>query len=289
MSGFNNKGKFVLGVGIFLVVVLGGVALSSGFTKQSSRVSEGHGVRTATTIKGSTTLDQAVSLAIKEQRKSYLEGEFATEGHLILDSEKKAEAVTVFTIASFGFFGFENGIFTKISGSGAIPTVMIFARNETGDYSLLAYKEPKDGEYYTDSIKKLFPNRLHNQVLSAHKEYPKLAMQQEEQAAEYLKSIGRIAQVSEKHVDKQLPDIDVEASNKLFAELTKYNSFLNNCPYWIGTREIMENDGRYIYETSQSKTNDGYDLIIFKKTKEDGTVMTEYQYKIVGSEPLLIK
>ncbi len=288
MSGFNSKGKFVLVVGMFLVVMLGGIALTSGFTKQNSQASEGNGL-TAATTKGATTLDQAVSFAVKEQRKSYLDGEFATEGHIILDSEKKGEAVKVYTIASFSFFGFENGIFTKISGSGAIPTVIIFAQNESGDYSLLEYKEPEDGERYTDSIKKMFPNRLHNKVLSAHNNYPKLALQQQEQAAEYLKSIGRIAPVSEKHVDKQLPDIDVGASNKLFSELTKYNSFLNSCPYWIGTREIIENDGRYIYETSQSKTNDGHDLITFKKTKEDGTVMTEHQYKIVGSEPLLIK
>lgn len=84
-------------------------------------------------------------------------------------------------------------------------------------------------------------------------------------------------------------DINVEASNKLFSEFTKYNSFLNSCPYWIGTREQIENGVRYIYETFQSKTSDGYDLITFKKTREDGTVVQEYNYKIIGTEPQIIE
>ena len=63
--------------------------------------------------------------------------------------------------------------------------------------------------------------------------------------------------------------------------------FINNCPYWLGTREKLENGVRVIYETSQSKSNDGYDLITFKETKVDGTVVEERSYKIVGSEPKL--
>lgn len=82
--------------------------------------------------------------------------------------------------------------------------------------------------------------------------------------------------------------MNVQASNKLFAELTKHNSFLNNCPYWIGSREAVENGVRYIYETSQSKTGDDCDLVIFQKKKEDGSIVMESKYKIVGNEPHLI-
>ena len=69
--------------------------------------------------------------------------------------------------------------------------------------------------------------------------------------------------------------------------MTKYDSFLNNCPYWLGSKEYLENGTRVIYETSQSKSGDGYDLIIFKKSKSDGTTVEERKYKIVGSEPQL--
>jgi len=42
----------------------------------------------------------------------------------------------------------------------------------------------------------------------------------------------------------------------------------------------VEDGIRYIYETLQSKTDDGYDLITFKKTKEDGTLIEERNTKL---------
>lgn len=233
-------------------------------------------------------IENAVALAILSRRHAYGSGETATEGHLILDSEEDNGAVKAYTIASFGAFGFENGIFTRVSGSGAIPTVMVFARDDSGRYSLLEYQEPMDGAYYAESIKKMFPKKLQDRVLpSRGEDYAELVRQQEAQAAEYLKNIGRTAEVSAAHVKKQLADISVEASNKLFFENTRYDSFLNNCPYWIGSRERIENGTRYIYETAQGKTGDGHDLIIFRKTKEDGTLVEERRYKIAGGEPQL--
>lgn len=233
------------------------------------------------------SVEEAVSLAVKDQGKCYLKGEVATEGHKILDTEEKGGIVTVYTVSSFGWFGFENGIFTCVSGSGYIPTVIKLSKNEIGEFSLLEYKEPMDGAYYTESIKKMFPRRLWDDVLNTDK-YTDLVKQKEEQAREYLRSIGRNAKVSAAYVEKKLVNINVEASNKLFGEFTKNDAELNNFPYWIGTKELLENDVRYIYSTSQSKTSDGYALISFKKTKEDGTIVKLYQYKIVGSEPQLV-
>lgn len=235
-----------------------------------------------------TTIEEDVSKVIKEQSKNYGAGEVSTEGHIILDTEERDGKIIVYTIASYGAFGFENGIFTKVSGSGAIPTVMTFSKNENGEYLLQDYKEPMDGSYYTKSIKEMFPKRLWDKVSSESKKYSELAKQQENQAAEYLNSIGRYAEVKAAHVEKKLPEINVDASNKIFAEYTKYDSELNKFPYWIGTKELLQNGVRYIYETSQSKTDDGYDLIIFRKTKEDGSVVLECRYKIAGSEPELL-
>ncbi|WP_148136136.1 M56 family metallopeptidase [Candidatus Formimonas warabiya] len=233
------------------------------------------------------TIDEAVSSAVKGQKDHYAEGEVATEGHIILDVEEKEGLVTVYTLASFSWFGFEDGIFTSISGSGSIPTVISFSKNERGNYHLVQYKEPMDGAGYSESVKEMFPKQLWDQVFN-NNQYPTLARQQEDQAKLYLDSIGRKAQVSSAVVEKKPARINVEASNKLFAELTKWDSELNKFPYWLGTKEILENGVRYLYETSQSKTGDGFDLISFKKTKEDGTVVKEYRYKIVGSEPQLI-
>ena len=236
----------------------------------------------------SETLQLAVSLAIKDRGKGYLAGENLTEGHIILDRLEENGTVKVYTLASVGWFGFENGIFTKISGSGAIPTIITFSQEKQGEYSFLGYKEPIDGSGYIESIKEMFPMKLWEKILNTQSSYPELARQQEIQAEAYLKTIGRTARVSAAYVEKKLVKINVQASNRLLAEQTKQDSFLNNCPYWLGTRERIESGVRYIYETSQSKTHDGYDLITFRKLKEDGSLIAEKKYKIVESEPQLI-
>lgn len=234
------------------------------------------------------SLEEAVAQAVKNRKSGYLEGEVATEGHRIIETHEEDDKVIAYTLASYGAFGFENGIFTKISGSGAIPTVITFVKGEKGQLTLLEYKEPMDGSYYGSSLQKMFPGELMQKLKAAEQNIPELGRQQEEQAAEYLRSIGRTAVVDAGHVEKQLADIDVEASNKLFSELAKYDEFLNNCPYWIGTRETIENDTRYIYETRQGKTDDGYDLITYRKTDSSGRMIQERKYKIVGSKPHLM-
>lgn len=234
------------------------------------------------------TLDEAVGYAILGRSNCYGLGEVATQGHVILDKEEKNDIVTVYTVSSFRWFGFENGIFTSVSGSGNIPTVIKFTKSQDGGYSLLDYQEPADGAGYTESIKKMFPKVLWDKVLTSNDNYPELLQQMEDQARQYLQSIGRNAEVRSEYVEKTLLKINVEASNKLFAEFTKNDAELNSFPYWVGTKEYLINGLRFIYETAQSKTDDGSDLVIFKKTTGDGAIVLEYRYKIVGNEPTLI-
>lgn len=233
-------------------------------------------------------IEDAVSVSIKNQGSGYIAGECVTEGHTIFETKQKDGIVKAYTIASVGIFGFENGVFTKIGGTGAIPTVMKFSVNEDGEYCLIDYEEAMDGALYSESIRRMFPVHLHDRLLSLQDDYSHLVKQEEAQAEEYLQSIGRTAKVDAGYVEKNLVRINVDASNKLFAELSKDDMFLNNCPYWIGTKERIEGGIRYIYETSQSKTTAGHDVVVFKKTKEDGTVIEQRKYKIVGSEPQLI-
>lgn len=259
---------------LFCVVVLINVLLQSTFTKPVP-IEENNQLKAL----NSQRIDDIVSKAILKQAKSYELGETATEGHIILDSKESGELLSLYTIASYGAFGFENDIFTKISGSGAIPTVMVFEKYDNGEYVLKEYKEPMDGEGYADSIKKMFPKELWDKVFATDK-YSELSIQQENQAKKYLEKIGRVAKVSADTIERKLSNINVEASNKLFSELTKNDNFLNHCPYWLGTKEFIENGNRYRYETSQSKTNDGFDLITFIKSKEDGTVVEKRKYII---------
>ncbi|EEG76270.1 M56 family metallopeptidase [Dethiobacter alkaliphilus] len=231
-------------------------------------------------------LKRAVTQAIKEQGAGYYRGEVLTAGHVILGKQSANGTVTVYTLASLGWFGFENDIFTIVSGSSGVPTVMTFSVDDQGQYRLLEYREAQDGGGYADSVREMFPRELWDKVLSPPP-YPQLSAQQEAQAAQYLQEQGINAEISMNYVEKSLPEIDVQASNKLFSEMTKANPSLNKYPYWLGTRHIVEDGERFIYETAQAKADDGNDLIIFTKTDINGTVVEEMHYKIINSTPEL--
>ena len=233
-------------------------------------------------------LDKLVGEAVKSRGSLYAEGEVVTEGHVVLEAAEANGSLKIYTVASLGIFGFENGIFTIVSGSGSIPTVLVFSKDKEGGYSLQEYQEPLDGSGYAESIKKMFPGELYEKVVTTSSYDELLNDQKKEQAAEYLEDIGRTAEISTSHVPKKLLDIDVGASNKIIGEMSKYNQLINDCPYWMGTREKIEDGTRYVYQTSQSSTQDGFDLVIFTKTREDGTLVMEEKYKIVGSELILL-
>ncbi len=87
-------------------------------------------------------------------------------------------------------------------------------------------------------------------------------------------------------VEKTLPKFDsVDVSNKVSGILSKEN--MGNFPYWLGTSENIENGIRYVYETSQSKTSDGHDLMTYTKKTTDGKIVAVYRYQIVGTDVVL--
>jgi len=204
-----------------------------------------------------------------------LEGECAAEGNIILEKREDKDKITVYALTMYGEYGFENGIFTKISGTGIIPVVIIFYKNQDGTYSLQEYKLPQDGGYYADSVKKMFPKNLHNRALNPPKEdHENLKNQEMEYAKEYLKRINRQAKISPDYVEKELiDDMDVEVSNTLLEVYHEY-------PYWIGTLEKIEDNIRYVYEKSYNKEES---IVTFKKYKYDtGEIVEKYDIKIEG-------
>jgi bla regulator protein BlaR1 len=223
------------------------------------------------------SLEEAVSQAIKGRGNAYLSSELTTEGHLILQTEENNNngTVKVYVLASVGNFGFENGIFTKVSGSGAIPTVITFSKNDQGEYSLIEYKVPLDGAGYAKSIQEMFPSSLLSKVQNGHLNYQDLAKQQEAQAQAYLLSQGRKELISEKHVEKQYP---TNLSKQARGDLEyKFKYELGGYPYYLGTREVVENGVRYIYEFKQELgLNDS--SLIFTKYQPNGTIVEKRKY-----------
>lgn len=253
-------------VRLFLIVcvIFGGACLSSCRKDTVAKIG-GADSPTGIMIKdkehGEITLDEAVGRAIIEFNNSlYLTGECAAEGHEILRSEKDENKTVCFVLASYGEYSFENGNFTKTSGSGMIPAKIVLDK----DMSLVSLEMPEDGAGYGESLKKLFPEDLLYTVFekeASSSYYNTLAEQEHVYAKAYLEKIGRDAPIGEyadfEHI---LPDMNVSASNALIDLYSDY-------PMWIGTEEKIENGVRYVYETQwePSGKNDGSGIITYRK------------------------
>jgi len=211
-------------------------------------------------------INQAVSAAIITRNTEYMSGEVVTEGHKILRLEKSGNKVKVYAIASDGEFGFENNIFTIVSGTGAIPTVITLIKNSEGKYSTLKYEESEDGEGLSKSIKKMFPIYLHVLALNSDIYYPSLQKQEEAYAIKYLKSIGRTAKVQGRYVDFKIDNMNSDASNKLLSEYSDY-------PLWIGSLEKIENGKRYVYAKSYVDKGSGNGIVTYTKSLYGGSII----------------
>lgn len=273
----NKKMIFSL-VCISTILILGGFLLTSG--SDVEKVQETQYPKTIN--EESTNLDEAISLALLNSEIQIKGSEVITEGHIILDKEEADDKTKVYILSSTGSFGFENGIFTLSAGTSGLPMVMNFSKDDKNNYHYIDKEIPMDGSYYMSSIKEIFPQKLWKDALDTSKYSKELMDQQEKQATEYLESISRKAKVQGDYVEKKLADINVDASNELLQmeELSDY-------PYWIGTREELIDNTRYIYEKAHTK-EDGYDYITYTKTSGDKKIVEEYKYKINGSNIELI-
>ena len=233
------------------------------------------------------TVESAVSAAILSfNAESYLEGETRGEGHIILGSDTdKDENIIVYALTTYGEYGFENGIFTKVSGCGVIPAKITF---DSG-FNLKNFEMPEDGSYYESSLKALFPKKYHSRIMGTgiyEKDYDECSAQERQYAQKYLDSIGRKAEIQD-HVNTEIAaNIETNVSNTLL------DLFMNEYPYWIGTRESVEGGTRYVYEhTWQPKEKDSQDGIVgFRKYEYDtGKTVEEYEIQVTGSEMKYLK
>lgn len=228
-------------------------------------------------------LDAAISQAVLAQVWDDSFGEKKTEGHRLLGTAQGNDGgITAYVIASYGTYGFENGVFTITSGAGAIPAVIEFSRDEQG-YHLQSYTEPVDGSDNVKSTKSLFPEEYWAFVLNVGDSAAQLEEQQEQQAAAYLKSIGRDAQISSTITDRQLPSVSIGN-----AYLAQDKDILSDYPYWLGSREKVKDGVRTIYTLKEEK-HDGYSYLTYTQSDADGKVLQEIWFFVSANGATVTK
>ena len=280
-SNILNVEKKCAGKGVLAVCALSILAVGAfvGCIKNDTTINDNYNPTVSeedTKLSLAKDLETAMKVAIlKYNNGRYSDGECTAEGHILLGNEGKVNAKDnaeeecyAYALVSYGEYGFENGIFTKVSGSGAIPTKLTFKINNEGEYSLVDYEQAKDGSLYEPSIREMFPKNIAERALHyTDEDSAKLQAQEEVYAQEYLEGVRDGAKI-QSHVPKTLANMDVTASNTLGELFYEY-------PYWIGTEEKIEDNVRFVYEKQWEDKGNGDGIVTFRKYEYDTKKITE--------------
>lgn len=203
-------------------------------------------------------LDKAVSQAIFEINEvtldilefnsaEYPEFECTAEGHIIYGYEEEGDNVTVYLREQFAGFIFQNGYFVAETVH-RLPAVFVFVKTDNG-YTLSDYNFAEIGLYYDNSIKSLFPSEYYSRVMNVRdKDYADLWAQCVAYAEDYLKKIGREAEIRDYSEVPHTMLTDVGVSVEVSHNLTENSSF-NKYNSDIGYYETLEDGIRYVYRT----------------------------------------
>jgi len=107
-----------------------------------------------------------IDMQIMEHNQGqYLPGQFTAVNHKVLGTKRSKGNITVYLLARYQEYNFENGEVQPAGGS-YIPVAITAKRTgKHGHYELVEYWEPRDGSYYAEDIKEKFPLYLHAKAL----------------------------------------------------------------------------------------------------------------------------
>lgn len=235
---------------------------------------------------------------LEVNRDAYLIGEKAVEAHKILGSEEKSGTTYLYLQAVFRWFGFENGIFTTISGGGDVVRMQL-VKSGTGEYEVTEYKCAMGGGTWEKSIRDMFPRDLAEKVIRDNAVIgEELWNMQVDKARTYLKEIGREEAPIEPVVKKNK---ESEGASRAICQVI---SMRRGFPDWVGTREMIFNAGggpfnycpfRCVLETRCEPAQDGSYTVTLIKTwetpiKNKQPICTSiWKYKVSGDKIELVE
>ena len=210
-------------------------------------------------------LDKAVSDVILENNKDgFYNEEFISEGHIVMGTEENNGTLKAYVLEEVNSYCFINGYFTD--NGGFLDGVVMTFEHSGSEYIYKNTDHTQDGGLLKDSVKRLFPKEYQDRVISiSYDDRNYMNRMCSDRAEEYLKSIGRTAQVKDyADIDFTLltdAGVSVEVSN----ELTQ-----NEYPDYIGNYEKLENGVRFVYKTEYLKNENI--IIYIKQDYQSGNI-----------------
>lgn len=197
-----------------------------------------------------SSMEQVVANSILENRSKQFTGEECqAEGHIIIGEEINEGVLKVYALTMYGEYAFQNvDYFVKEAGTGAIPAVMTYDLRLSVVRTTSDVEWPEDGSGYEESVKRMFPEKYWDRVLTIPDEDLSVLKEMEQGYAKaYLEELGRDAVIGEyadvPHTFLTDYGISVDVSNKML----EYEKLMGPYPNWVGSTEKIEDGVRYMY------------------------------------------
>lgn len=208
-------------------------------------------------------LSDAVEEAIiSENHGNYFPGECYGVGYKIIETFEEDDIISVYALTEYVEYHFEDGVFVNISGTN--PKVLMRFQKTDDSYELIDYTRLDIFSGLSDEELQALMRPLEEtgkEYLFTDQDLREVRAQADSCAAEYLKSIGRTAEVGvrQDHEGQRLEEL--VSDRDLLNQLLKDDE-IGCYPDWTGTTERIENGERYIYQTDFDKENQ---MIIYTK------------------------
>ena len=202
-------------------------------------------------ITESDPLAEAITAAIVEQNQGkYLPGEYYGVGYKIIETFEEDDILSIYALTEYVEYRFEDNVFVNISGTNP-KVLMRFRQTEDNNYNLIFYTRLDIfSDLPEEELEALVQPLIDsgNDYIYTEQDLQEVRAQADEGAAEYLKSINRIAEIGvrQEHNGQLLEELVSDES--LLKELFKDDE-MSLYPDWTGTTERIENGERYTYQT----------------------------------------
>jgi len=210
--------------------------------------------------------------------------EFETVVHKTFATKKNGDEITSYISYDYRGYVFINGTFTENGGSARIPAKITLkeVENKKDTYKVTSCIIAQDGEYYSPSIKRMFPENVQKEFWE-EKYYKDIEKELLKNKQNYLKKIARKAKIKDyvettyllEDAEDSLSEADWEKLDELVSKFCE-----KDYPEWIGTREVVKNGKRYIYKSGEKKLGKRKYLITYTKTNDKGKVLEKYKVNI---------
>ena len=213
--------------------------------------------------------------------------------HKTFDTEKNGDEITCYIAYDYLELGFENGIFT-ISGDGGLDIASVITlkkvKNKENTYKVIKHIYGYEGHLLEPSLERMFSKDILKEYNNNAYEN-ELEKETDKKARDYLNQIGRDAEFKA-NVDKEyLTDgyfyedengISQEEADEIYDLFDEFEE--KDYPDWIGSREQVKNNKRYIYKASSVKKGDMKYIITYTKENERGKILEQYKMTLNGKD-----